>query len=264
VLGFSVIRGGSFPGGIRNSAVLFGTNYLELLSVDPWQAAANKTLAEFLEQREGAHALALNASSAQQTADFLRARNFDVTGPKSSSFVPEGSKEVQAALWQTVGITKPVLPSEPIFFIQYAPREARSKRPDHRNTAMDMHSVWITVKDLELATKGYEAIGLRPGRKLQMPQLAAKGREISAGQGAILLFQTNNTKGPLTSYVAQQGEGIIGMSIEVRDLQVARSLLRASTKQELNPYRGLHGKSILVAPVFTHGVWIELFQKPGV
>ena len=261
VLGFTVIRGGDFPGGLQSRAVRFASNYVELMSVDPSQAPPDDELVRLLNEREGGYALGLGVSSAQQTADALRARNFDVVGPAGSPFIPEGSNDVQTAPWQTVVITNPVLPFEPFFFIQYALREARSGPPEHQNTAVDVHSVWIAVKDLEAATKGYEALGLLPGRKRRIPQLAAKGREIGAGQGVILLLQATDTKGPLASYVAQQGEGVIGMSIEVRDLPKARSLLRSSTKQELNPYNGPYGKSIVVPPVFTHGVWIELFQE---
>ena len=45
---------------------------------------------------------------------------------------------------------------------------------------------------------------------------------MSAGQGVILLLLATSTKGPLASHVAQQEQGVIGMSIEVRDLQIAR------------------------------------------
>lgn len=264
VLGFTVVRVGSLPGGLQNRAVRFVSNYVELMSVDPSQAPPDDDFVRLLNEREGGYALGLGVSSAQQTADALRARNFEVAGPAGSSLTPEGSKDVQKALWQTVAITNPALPFEPIFFIQYASREARSRPSEHQNTAVDVHSVWIAVKDLETATKGYGALGLPPGRKRRMPQLAAKGREISAGQGVILLVQATDAKGPLASYVAMQGEGVIGMSIEVRDLQIARSLLRSSTKQELTPYNGPYGKSIFIPPVFTHGVWIELFQKRGI
>jgi catechol 2,3-dioxygenase-like lactoylglutathione lyase family enzyme len=261
VLGFTVVRGGSFPGGLQSRTARFASNYVELMSIDPSQAPPDDELVRLLNEREGGYALGLGVSSAQQTADALRARNFEVAGPAGSPAIPEGSKDVQMAPWQTVAITNPVLPFEPIFFIQYDRREAWPGPFEHQNTAVDVHSVWIAVKDLEAATKGYEALGLLPGRKRRMPQLAAKGREIGAGQGVILLLQATDTKGPLASYVAQQGEGVIGMSIEVRDLQVARSLLRSSTKQEFNPYNGPYGKSIFVPSVFTHGVWIELFQK---
>lgn len=263
VLGFTDSRGGEFPGGLRTRAFKFESTYIELMSVDPSQAPPEDELVRLLKEREGGYALGLSVSSAQQTADALRARNFDVIGPVGSPVIAEGSKDVQAAPWQTVAITNPVLPFEPIFFIQYAPREARSIESAHPNTAADLHSVWIAVKDLETATRGYESLGLMRGRKRRVPQLEAKGREIGAGQGMILLLQAADTKGPLAPYVAQQGEGVVGMSIEVRDLQVARSLLRSSTKQRLHPYDGPYGRNILIPPAFTHGVWIELFQKRG-
>jgi catechol 2,3-dioxygenase-like lactoylglutathione lyase family enzyme len=261
VLGFTEGRGGNFPGGIQSRAVRFASNYLELMSVDPSQASPDNELIRLLKEREGGYAFALSVSSAQQTADSLRARKFEVVGPVSTPIISEGAKEVKAAPWRTVAITKPTLPFEPLFFIQYEAREARSIPSEHPNSATDLHSVWIAVKDLESATEGYENLGLPPGRERQVLQLAAKGREIGAGQGVILLLQATGTKGPLASYVAQHGEGVVGMSIEVRDLEVARTLLRNSTKQHFEPYNGPYGRSIVVSPEFTHGVWIELFQR---
>lgn len=261
VLGFTEARGGDFPGGLQSRAMRFASNYIELMSVDPSQAPPDNELVRLLKEREGGYAFGLGVSSAQQTADSLRARQFEVVGPMRIPVISEGSKEVKAAPWQTVALTKPALPFEPLFFIQYEPRDTRSIPPEHPNTAVDLHSVWIAVKDLASVTRGYENLGLPPGQERQVPQLGPKGREIGAGQGVILLLQATNTKGPLASYVAQHGEGVIGMSIEVRDLEVARALLRGSTKAQLDPYNGLYGRSIVVPPVFTHGVWIELFQR---
>ena len=264
VLGFTVIPGGSFPGGIRNSAVRFGSNYLELITVDPSQSARNKDasdLASFLEKSEGAYFLGLHVSSAKQTADFLRARGFDVTEPEGSSTTPEGSKEVQSNLWQTVGFRKPVVPADAIFFIQYADRPPKRPPQEHTNTASGIRSVWMAVKDIPAATKAYESVGLRAGPKLQMPQMGATGRVIAAGQGVIVLLQAADTNGTLASYLLRCGEGIIGFSIEVRDLKTARALLQATTKQEFTPYPVSDGEAILIAPNFTHGVWIELFQR---
>lgn len=263
VLGFSMIPGGTFPGGIRNTGVRFGTNYLELITVDPSQAAANKEasdLAAFPEKREGANWLGLNVSSARQTADFLRARGFDVNEPEGSTYTPEGAKEAQPALWQTVSFKKPLVPSDAIFFIQYGARPERP-RPEHPNTAVGIHSVWMAVKDLAAASKAYESVGLAAGRKQQMPRLGATGQEVAAGQGVILLLEPNDPKGSLASHLARFGEGIVGVSIEVRDVDAARTLLRSSTRQELSPYPSSDGRAILISPMFTHGVWIELFQR---
>jgi catechol 2,3-dioxygenase-like lactoylglutathione lyase family enzyme len=262
MLGFSVRPGGSFPDGVRNSVVFLGGNYLELLSVDRTKVAPDHELARLLEKREGGYAFALNVSSARQTAGFLRARKFDVTDPQGSSYTPEGSKDVQTALWQTVAIKEPSLEFQPLFFIQYA-RESTRKVPEHPNTAVRVHAVWIAVKDLEAAVRAYETLGLRAVGNVRVPALAATGRQIEAGQGMIVLLQAKEASGPLASQVSQHGEGVVGVSIEVRDLDAARSRIQASTKRPLESYSGAFGQSVLVPPEFTHGMWIEFFAKTG-
>jgi hypothetical protein len=92
--------------------------------------------------------------------------------------------------------------------------------------------------------------------------LARTGQEIEAGQGPILLLQPQNTTGTVSSFLAERGaEGIMGVSVEVGNLQTARSLLESNTKLQFQPYAGPYGQSILIPPEFTHGVWIEFFQK---
>jgi catechol 2,3-dioxygenase-like lactoylglutathione lyase family enzyme len=247
-LGFALGTSGRLPGGIRNQLVAFGPTYLELMSIDAAQADQQNEIVRLLKEREGGYAFALDVSSAQRTAAVLRARNIDVVGP------------VDTGLWQTVAITRPVLPFQPMFFIEYAAREGATPRPGHRNTAVRLHSVWIAVKDLGVAVRAYEGVGLRAGRQVRMPQLSASGREIDAGAGRILLVAPNDSTGSLSRYVAQYGEGVVGASIEVRDMQAARSLLQESTKQALPPFSGIHGRSILVPPAFCHGMWLELFR----
>jgi catechol 2,3-dioxygenase-like lactoylglutathione lyase family enzyme len=261
VLGFTVIRGGSFPSGLRNGAVMFESNYIELMSVDPSKVSADHELVRLLQKREGGYAFALNVSSARDTAQFLRARDIEVAGPTGSAFVPEGSKEVQTSLWQSVAIKKPALPYQPMFFIEYPPRKTRPPVAEHRNTATGIRAVWIAVKDLDAAAKAYEAVGLPTGRQVRVPQLGADGREIGAGQGAIVLLRSNDGKGPLASHLQQHGEGVVGISIEARDLDAARSILRAASGEALNGYDSLYGRAILIEPALTHGVWIELFMK---
>jgi hypothetical protein len=262
VLGFTVIEGGSFPDGTRNSAVMLEGNYLELLSVDRSKARPDHELARMLDKREGGYAFALNVSSAKQTAEFLRARKFEVTEPEGSSFTPQGTKEVQTALWQTVNIKEPSLDFQPMFFIQYA-RESTRKVPDHPNTAVRVHAVWIGVKNLDAAVKAYEAIGLRSVGKVKVPALAAAGERIGAGRGVILLLEANGTSGPLASHVSQYGEGVVGVSIETVDVDAARSRIEASTERALVPYSGPFGRSVLVPPDLTHGIWMEFFGKAG-
>ena len=127
--------------------------------------------------------------------------------------------------------------------------------------AVRLHSVWIAVKDLGVAVRAYEGVGLRAGRQVRMPQLSASGREIDAGAGRILLVAPNDSTGSLSRYVAQYGEGVVGASIEVRDMQAARSLLQESTKQALPPFAGIHGRSLSgTSCVAAARMWLELFM----
>ena len=76
---------GHFPGGLSNSIVSLQNNsYLELLSVSGSTSITKgdaSEIADFLKRHEGAMFLGINVSSAKAAADYLKAHNFDVTGP---------------------------------------------------------------------------------------------------------------------------------------------------------------------------------------
>lgn len=54
---------------------------------------------------------------------------------------------------------------------------------------------------------------------------------------------------------------IIALSIEVSELNKARSWVEGRSGQKLEPYKGFNSQSILIPPDLTHGVWMELFQR---
>ncbi len=94
-----------------------------------------------------------------------------------------------------------------------------------------------------------------------MLELGAIGREIDAGQGMILLVQPTSKKGKVASFLADRGEGIMGISVEVASLETARELLEKNTKRKFGHFPGPYGNSILIPPEITHGLWIEFFQR---
>ncbi len=264
-LGFTVAPGAPAPEGIGHRIIRFGPTSLELVTADPSRAAGSKDasdLVRFLATREGAAFLGLHVSSAQRTAAFLRARQFDIEEPEGSSTPRRGSPEARPALWLTVGFRKPAVPGGRIFFIQYADGLERPAPSAHPNTAIGVRSVWMAVGRFQAATRAYESIGLAAGEEVSTRVLGATGREILAGRGVILLLQANDPAGPVGSFLSEHGEGIAGVSLEVQNLEVVRTLMENSTEQAFKTYRGLYGESILVAPAFTHGVWIEFFKRP--
>jgi hypothetical protein len=54
---------------------------------------------------------------------------------------------------------------------------------------------------------------------------------------------------------------IIAVSIEVSDLNKARSWVEGHAGHKLEPYKGFYGQSIMVPPDLTHGIWMELFRR---
>jgi len=267
VLGFAVFAGGKHPNGTRNGGPALESGYLELITFWDRTKTEGGVVAKFLEKHEGLLFLGLDVSSVDDTAKLLRSRGFNIQGPESGSINVDPDQHEQPdqplGSWRLVGLQSGPVPAaqlpakstDAIFFIQYQPTV-------HPNTAKKLSSVYMGVRNLEASVKEYESMGFRAARKLAAPQLEAQAQEIEAGQGTILLLQPRESAGKVASFLAERGaEGIMGVSIEVASLQTARSLLEANTKRHFERYAGPYGQSILIPPEFTHGVWIEFFQK---
>ena len=209
----------------------------------------------------------LYVSSAERTAKFLRERRLDVSDPGARTITTRGAKDLPPPTAWAVTFNKPVLPADSIGFVQFAAREERIQRAiasgktQHANTAKRIAAVWIVVPDLKAAIKAFESTGLPAGDSRTFSELGAVGREILAGSGRIVLLEPKGKTGKAASFLAERGEGIMGLSLEVASLETARTLLEKNTKQPFPPYSGPYGKSILVSAEVAHGVWIEMFQK---
>jgi len=66
----------------------------------------------------------------------------------------------------------------------------------------------------------------------------------------------------MSKFLSNHNDGeIIGVSIEVSDLNKARSWVEGRSGRQLEPYKSFYGRSILIPPDLTHGVWMEFFQR---
>jgi hypothetical protein len=273
-LGFKVSKGGHFPGGLSNSIVdLQNNSYLELLSVSANTSIKQgdaSDIADFLKRHEGAMFLGINVASAKAAADYLKAHNFDVTGPDPGSIMKEGETTPPPPMWYSVGTAdKPAAGKKgftiPIFLIEYLStnwmdRARAEGRMDHPNTAIGIHAVWFAVHDAEAQLRTLRDAGLEVGESHEAKFLGAHGREVKAGHGVLVLLESSDKKGLLTNYLSDHDEGIIGLSIEVADLGKARKLSESGTGKKLETYIGFYGTSFLLSPEVTHGVWMEMFQ----
>lgn len=286
-LGFTVTTGGTFSNGFANDVIRFANHtYLELFTVRD-REKARKTppgaaTMQFLKKHQGAIMLGLDVSSASDTAAYLRGRGFEVAGPIGGTYTPAGVKVTPPELWKQVVFRQLAVPGLPIFFIEYnrkamaelargVPRlNATAENSTPANDATALYSVWVAVKSLQNAAKAYESVGFTAGPSLELKGIGARGQEIEAGAGKILLVAPQSANGAAARFersresfplAREMGESVMGVSIEVKSLAVTRALLEARTHRKFATYAGPYGESLLVPARLTRGVWMEFFQK---
>jgi catechol 2,3-dioxygenase-like lactoylglutathione lyase family enzyme len=285
-LGFVVGKGGHFPGGEFNSIVPFqNDSYIELLSVSdttPTKRGMAAHIAEFLKTHEGAVFLGIDVSSAATAADYLTAHGFDASPPIPGAVTKDGDSTPPLPQYYNVHISDTPAAGKkgitlPIFLIQHVASEGMQKRRaegqmDHPNTAAAIHAVWFAVHSVQAQLGTLRDAGLNAGESRRMKFLGAHGREVKAGQGVMLLLEPSTEDGLLAKFLSNPvdpqekcncrgEEGIIGLSIEVGDLGKARRLVESGTGKKLESYEGFYGKSFLLPPEVTHGVWIEMYRQ---
>ena len=278
-LGFAVHRGGRFANGTENALSRFENRvYIELLGVYDPNGALGRPLEAFLKQDEGAVRIGLDTSSAEQTASHLKGCGIDVEGPEGGTIAYEGTDDVPPVLWKTVEVTTrtPFL-GNALFFIE-PDRAARAayarKHPEiaaryasmtHTNGARGITSVWLALADLGAAAQTYASVGFPVGPARAMPRWGAMAREVGAGTGNLLLLAPADPRGCVARFLLRSGaaQGIMGMSLVVEDLEVARRAFRAPRSAESFRTGGDEPESLLIPPELTHGLWVEVREGLG-
>lgn len=248
---------------------------LEFLSPSPDASVIGDEFRDWVEKHEGAMSLALKISSAKDAAAHLEAHNFEVKLTGWPRATKEG--ETKPAPVQYYSVSTPDKPSgnKKIFMVwvwlfeNVSPeRSARlaARREQgmmaHPNTARRLHSVWFAVHDLDASLRNLQDAGFEPGETREAKFLGASGREVKAGNGCMLLLRSVDKNGVLEKFISDHDDGfVIGVSIEVSDLIKARSWVQGHSGHKLEPYDGFYGRSILIPPDLTHGVWLDLFQR---
>jgi methylmalonyl-CoA/ethylmalonyl-CoA epimerase len=268
-LGFRAGPGGRLSGGRENFILAFANRtYLEPITVH--DGGQSSRLGAFLAKQEGSPAIALRVPSAERTAGYLREWGFDVTGPVAGGAEVEGQKASEI-MFQYVIFKQPPLPNG-LFFVEYneeARRQAVEKLPPekrnftaHPNTASRLRAVWVAVDDLDKATESYRSAGLTVGDADAIPSLDAEGRQVAVGDtGAILLVDAEDTDGPVASFLEKRGQGIMGVTLEVGDLDKAQEMVNTGLHPDVVSYAGHFGRSIMIPAPRCHGLFIEMVAR---
>jgi catechol 2,3-dioxygenase-like lactoylglutathione lyase family enzyme len=243
-------------GSAHNGAALSDGIYLELLGVADREklVQARPWIVDFLQEHQGGHSVGLIVTSARDVADHLRARGVEAPIQNLVGSHP-GAPPILL-----VTPTLLNLPNGSIFFVQY-PYPQPLKEVIQPNTTEGLVAVWIVVKDLEKASNESEALGFHLARRVNFPSLGARGRELETGRGKIVLLEADSANKPAAKFLRDRGPGLMGFTVAVGDLAKAHALIEEKAKRKLRVYQGVYGRSFLVTPELTSGVWIEMARN---
>jgi catechol 2,3-dioxygenase-like lactoylglutathione lyase family enzyme len=269
-LGFSATPVLTSPAGVENRLIWFADlSYLELDAFTQDNAGTAPFLA-FLANHEGAKFYGTQVLDAAQAVAFLDAAGYPNTGP-----IPAAPLTIQATgqvvgltpLWTSIILTELVAPDNSNFFLDYDEAQVHelfvndpvlAPRP-HPNTAQRIDTVWLVVADLEAAIDFYTGLGLPVVRHETLGYLGGSGALVLYHNANLALLQADGP-GLVADFAADRGEGILGVSVEVRDLHAAQRLVENGTGLTLPIFRYAGRERFLVPASQTHGVLVEMVE----
>lgn len=124
------------------------------------------------------------------------------------------------------------------------------------------------MQDLDVALKVYrDVLGLPLARveEVSAEEVKVAFLPLPEGGGEIELVQPTTDDTGIARYLAQRGEGMHHICLEVDDIRAAMAEMATQGLEilEEEPRLGSQGqKYAFVHPKTTHGVLIELYQRP--
>lgn len=270
-LGFSLTPALLSPLGAKNRLIWFDDlTYLEVLAFTELNDFTAQFLA-FLEDHEGAKFYGTDVVDADQAIAFLTGAGYPNVGPiPAPPLTIESTGEIVglSPLWRSIILTARVAPDNSNFFLDYdeaqvqqmfAEFPAVAPRP-HPNTAQKIDTLWLVVADLDAAIDFYEGLGLEVRFKhKKIHYLGARGAEVRYNNNTLALLEPDGP-GLVADFVADRGEGIMGVSIKVGDLDTARALVNGNTGLNLQTFKYKGRDRFLIPASLTHGVLIEMVE----
>ena len=270
-LGFSATPALLSPLGAKNRLIWFDDlSYLEILTFTELNDFTAPFLA-FLEDHEGGKFYGSEVVDAAQAISFLNDAGYPNVGPiPAAPLIIESTGEVVglSPLWSSIILTSRVAPDNSNFFLDYDEAQVQqmfaefpvlAPRP-HPNTAQKIDTLWLVVADLDAAIDFYEGLGLEVRFKnKKIHYLGARGAEVRYNNNTLALLEPDGP-GLVSDFAAERGEGIMGVSIKVGNLQTARTLVNGNTGLNLQTFKYKGRDRFLIPASLTHGFMIEMVE----
>jgi catechol 2,3-dioxygenase-like lactoylglutathione lyase family enzyme len=270
-LGFSATPALLSPLGAKNRLIWFSDlSYLEVLTFTE-RNDFTAPFVDFLEHHEGGKFYGTEVVDTDQAIAFLNGAGYPNVGPiPALPLTIESTGDVVglSPLWRSVILTARVAPDNSNFFLDYDEAQVNQMFVDfpslaprpHANTAQKIDTLWLVVSDLDAAIDFYEGLGLEVRFKnKKIHYLGGRGAEVRYHNSTLALL-TPDGPGLVADFAAERGEGILGVSIEVGDLQTALSLVNHNTGLNLQTFNDKGRDRFLIPASLTHGFLIEMVE----
>ncbi len=270
-LGFSATPALLSPLGAKNRLIWFNDlSYLEILTFTELNDFTAPFLA-FLEEHEGAKFYGTEVTDADQAISFLNDAGYPNVGPiPAAPLIIESTGDVVglSPLWRSIILTSRLAPDNSNFLLDYDETQVQQMFTDfpslaprsHPNTAQRINALWLVVSDLDAAIDFYEGLGLKVGAKHQkIHYLGGRGAEVRYRDNDLILLEPDGP-GIVADFAANRGEGILGVSIQVGNLQTALGLVNGNTGLGLQAFKYKGRSRFLIPASLTHGFLVEMVE----
>lgn len=125
--------------------------------------------------------------------------------------------------------------------------------------------VGIVVHDLDASLRTYcDAMGMRLVDRRLIPEQLVEAAFLDTGNSTLELIAPTDEESGTARFLQKRGEGTHHVCYEVDDIVAALAEIRAQGLELIDetPRQGVHGLVAFVHPKATHGMMIELLQKP--
>ena len=125
--------------------------------------------------------------------------------------------------------------------------------------------VGIVVHSLDESLHTYcDQMGMRLLQRLEIPEQLVEAAFLDTGNSTIELIAPTDEESGTARFLAKRGEGTHHVCYEVDDIVATLAELRDQGVDIIDqtPRQGVHGLVAFVHPKATHGLMIELLQKP--
>jgi hypothetical protein len=255
-LGFDAQPGGAHPAfGSHNALIALADGaYIELVAfLDP--ALATKSFwragVERLRVSEGFGGFVLASNDLANEVAQIKERALVYDEPQAGARVRPDGQRVE---WHTAmhgGSPVGLMP----FLIQDDTPRALRIEPARQGTGSRarVKEVVVAVKNIDAAREKYRALLNREPKRVQNTSKDVTGYRIAADWGSIVLAEPEKNGNALADVLAERGEGIYALSLEVEGLGRDRLHL----KKENIPFK-LDSNGFLIDPAFACGARIRL------